>query len=237
MSESRLIQVAIVDYGLGNLFSVKHAFERVGLRAMITSRREDILSVPVVLLPGVGAFGDAMRTLGSLGLVEALHEVAASGKILLGICLGMQLLMKESHEFGRHEGLGLIEGDVLRLPSLDEPGERVKVPQVGWNRIHPFETNHGGTAWKATMLEGLSDGEYMYFVHSFYCRPADPCTTIATARYGRTNFCAALRRGNVFGCQFHPERSGLQGLRVYRNLAGMINQPIGEEQSVGQSGS
>jgi glutamine amidotransferase len=231
MSELRAFDVAIVDYGLGNLFSVKQACEQAGMRALVTSRHEDLRSAPAVVLPGVGAFGDAMRTLEGLGLIEVLREVASEGKILLGICLGMQLLMQESHEFGRYDGLGIIDGDVVPLPNLLEKGRCVKVPQVGWNRIHATSAgaNH---VWKDTVLGGLSDGEYMYFVHSFYCRPERSDVVLATTSYGQTEFCSAVRKGNVFGCQFHPERSGFQGVKVYRNLADMISRLIGEEQRV-----
>ena len=129
-------RVAIVDYGMGNLFSVKHACEQTGLRAIITSHKQEILGAGAVVLPGVGAFGVAMENLAQLDLVDCLREVAASEKILVGICLGMQLLMTESHEYGRHDGLGLIDGDVVRLPSIGEQGEPVTVPQVGWNQVH-----------------------------------------------------------------------------------------------------
>lgn len=237
MSDARGVQVAIVDYGLGNLFSVKHACERAELNAVITSRTQEILAASAIILPGVGAFGDAMQTLVRLDLMDCLREAAASGKILIGICLGMQLLMAESHEFGRHEGLGLIDGDVVRLPNGGENGEYVKVPQVGWNKI--FATGQGGAkaTWKDTPLDGLADGEYMYFVHSFYCRPADPGVALATTRYGQTEFCSVLRLGNVFACQFHPERSGHQGTRFYRTLGVMISKSMAEEHGVQQTGS
>lgn len=237
MADTRGVQVAIVDYGLGNLFSVKHACERAGLNAVITGRKQEILAASAIILPGVGAFGDAMQTLARLDLVDCLREVAASGKILIGICLGMQLLMAESHEFGRHEGLGLIAGDVVRLPNAGESGEYVKVPQVEWNKI--FATGQAGTnaTWKGTLLDGLADGEYMYFVHSFYCRPADSGVTLATTRYGQTEFCSVLRVGNVFACQFHPERSSFHGIRFYRNLGTLINKSMVEEHGAQQTGS
>lgn len=236
MPESRAFDVAIVDCGLGNLFSVKQACERAGMRAIVTALPEDLLSAPAVVLPGVGAFGDAMKTLSALGLVDVLRRVASGGQVLLGICLGMQLLMRESQEFGRHEGLGLIEGDVVRLPSSDTLSGILKIPQVGWNQMRRVPAG-SGDAWECTVLSGLPDGEYMYFVHSFYCRPDAPHVQLATTSYGRTEFCSAVRKGNVFGCQFHPERSGSQGIRVYQNLARMIGCHGEEAQGVEQIGS
>ncbi len=219
-------RVAIVDYGLGNLFSVQRACESVGLHSAITPDKYDTLTADAVILPGVGAFGDAMQSLRELDLVSALRQVAVSGKPLVGICLGMQLLMSESFEFGRHEGLGLIPGSVVPLGEPRENGRRLKVPQVGWNRVRP------AAGWEKTLLEGVAADEFMYFVHSFIVRPADASVAVATTRYGDVEFCAALRARNIFGCQFHPERSGAQGLRMYRNLAAMLHpQTINRERS------
>ncbi len=214
MADASAPQVAIVDYGMGNLFSVQQALEHVGLRAHRTSSSSDLLGADGVILPGVGAFGDAMATLRRLGLVEVLHEVAASGRPLVGICLGMQLLMTQSHEFGRHQGLGLIDGDVVRFEAPQEGGATMKVPQVGWNRI-----TRRDRSWEQTWLEGLQDGTFLYFVHSFYVTPRDPSVVLSTSRYGHIEFCSSLQQGNLIASQFHPERSGPQGLRMYRNLA------------------
>jgi glutamine amidotransferase len=208
--------VAIVDFGLGNLFSVQRACEQAGLAAVITSAKADILGAEAVILPGVGAFGDAMAALRRLDLPAVLAEVAAAGRPLMGICLGMQLLMSESHEFGRHRGLGLVEGEVVRLDNADLGRRRLKVPQVGWNRLAP------AAPWDGTLLEGLAPGEFMYFVHSFYVRPLDPKVALATTTYGPVEFCSCLRQGSVFACQCHPERSGSAGLRVYANLAAAL---------------
>ena len=222
-------QVAIVDCGMGNLFSVKQACEQVGLSASITSLPYEVLGADAVILPGVGAFGDAMETLATLDLVSAIREISVSGKPLVGICLGMQLLMSGSHEFGWHDGLGIIDGEVVRLEESVDGVRNLKVPQVGWNRIHtvhPHTVRDEGpsdtTPWQGTPLERLPDGEFMYFVHSFYPRPVDASIVLSTTRYGSIEFCSSLRRGNVFACQFHPERSGLQGLCLYRNLAKSI---------------
>ncbi len=211
-------QVAIVDFGLGNLFSVSQACRQVGLEAVITEDRRQVLAAQALILPGVGAFGDAMAALHRLDLLGAIREFAASGRPLLGICLGMQLLMGQSYEFGRHPGLGLVEGDVVSLGQPLEDGRRLKVPQVGWNRIEPPP----GGSWQGTLLQGLEPGEFMYFVHSFYCRPRDPGLTLSYTTYGQARFCSALARGSITACQFHPERSGAAGLIVYRNLAARL---------------
>lgn len=219
-------KVVIVDYGMGNLFSVKHACEHVGLKAKITASSEEILAADAVILPGVGAFGDAMASLHSLGLLDVLREVAASRTILIGICLGMQLLMTRSYEFGHHYGLGVIDGEVVRFEGRINGVDKSKVPQVGWNRI--YQTGLG--SWNDSFLEGLADGEFMYFVHSFYTKPTDSNLILSTTRYGDIEFCSSLRRGNVFACQFHPERSGCDGLRIYQNLARYIELSITDTQ-------
>jgi glutamine amidotransferase len=190
------------------------------------------MAADAVVLPGVGAFGDAMETLAKLDLVSVLRDIAASPKPLIGICLGMQLLMTESYEFGRHRGLGIIEGEVVRLEASADGPKVLKVPQIGWNRIYPVGLDHhrdgSGTdhaTWKSPLLQGLPAGEYMYFVHSFYPKPANASVVMSNTRYGPTEFCSSLRFGSVFACQFHPERSGPAGLRVYRNLAQLITSP------------
>jgi len=208
--------VAIVDYGMGNLFSVQQACAHAGLDAVLTASPDDVLAADCVILPGVGAFGHAMDCLRQLGMVDALRETAASDRMLVGVCLGLQLLMSSSEEFGCHEGLGIIEGDVVPFESpVDEHGRELKVPQVGWNRI---EQGQGGP-WAGTPLAEVPDGAYMYFVHSLYVRPADESVVLATSRYGQYRFCSAVMRDNVFACQFHPERSGHEGALVYHAIA------------------
>jgi glutamine amidotransferase len=213
-------KVAIVDYELGNLFSVQHACAHVGLDALVTSSRREIAQADAVILPGVGAFADAMATLERRDLVGVLKDVAGAGRPFLGICLGMQLLMSESTEFGRSPGLGLIAGgvhgiaDVLAAP-------RPKIPHVGWNRM--YVAAPAADAWTDTLLNGIPNGVYMHFVHSYFVRPEDASLTVAVTEYGGLRFCSALRSHNIFACQAHPERSGPFGLAVYRNLATVLN--------------
>ena len=219
---------AIIDFGMGNLFSVRQACEHAGLQAVVTSDPEEVLAADAVILPGVGAFGDAMAALTRQGLVEVLQDLAGTGRPFLGICLGMQLLMTESEEFGRHAGLCIIPGGVTRLAESDGTGARVKVPQVGWNRIQ----RPGGVSWEHSVLEGIPEEAFMYFVHSFYVAPEDPGIVLSTTRYGSTAFCSSLRRGNLFACQFHPERSGPSGVRIYRNFARQVAQAAMEVERV-----
>lgn len=218
--------MAIVDYGMGNLFSVLRACQTVGLEAEITNSSAVVQRAPAIILPGVGAFGEAMDNLRALGLIDVIRAAVEEGKPLLGICLGMQLLMMESWEFGHREGLGIIQGDVVKLPEGMSGGCRLKVPQVGWNGIRPVGDDQlierAGASWSGTVLEGLADGEHFYFVHSYYCRPSDSAV-LALTEYGSLPFSSAVRRDNVQGCQFHPERSGPQGLQIYKNFASIVN--------------
>jgi glutamine amidotransferase len=202
-------RVAIVDYGLGNLFSIQQACRAVGLEADVTDNQKQITAARAVILPGVGAFGNAMSALARLDLIAPLRDYAASGRPLFGICLGMQLLMDESEEFGRQEGLGIIPGTVVRLPS----GPGLKVPQIGWSRVRG---NEG--AWTDTPLDGTRDNTFFYFIHSYYVRPRDTQNIIARSHFGNIDYCCAIRNKSVFGVQFHPERSGPAGIAMYANL-------------------
>jgi glutamine amidotransferase len=224
------LKAAIVDYGLGNLFSIKHACAHVGVEAVITASPKEMTQADLVVLPGVGAFGDAMAALNALDLVSPLREIAVSEKPLFGICLGMQLLMTESWEFGRFKGLGIIEGEVVKFADPKGPQGRLKVPQIGWNRIYPGPVNtvsgdamnSGKNPWVGSALEGLKVGEFMYFVHSYYVKPEKLDVTLSLSSYGDVEFCSSLKHRNIFASQFHPERSGTQGLQVYRNLASSV---------------
>ncbi len=211
--------VAIVDAGMGNLFSVQQACNHAGLAAHITKDPAAVADAPAVILPGVGAFGNAMAGLRAAQLDEAIVEAAASGKPVLGICLGMQLLMESSDEFGTHEGLGLFTGTVERLESDRSVLPARKVPHVGWAPLHA----PSGT-WQSDLLAGIDQGTSMYFVHSYHAVPADEGAILATSHHGEVPFVAAVSRQNVVGLQCHPERSGPQGLRVYANLARSVNE-------------
>src|SRR3989338_3342163 len=193
------VNVAIVDYGLGNLFSVKHACDYVGLRSIVTSNRAEILKADGIILPGVGAFGDAMESLRRLGLISVLKDSATANKPLMGICLGLQLLMEESSEFWLNRGLSILKGNVIHFESPRENNHLLKVPQIGWNRIVSKKS------WVGTPLEGISEGEFMYFVHSFVVCPLDSDVVLSESHYGNVKFCSSFRRGNLFACQFHPE--------------------------------
>ena len=216
-------KVAIVDFGLGNLYSVRHACRKVGLDAEITASRQAILNADAVILPGVGAYRDAMKNLRSLDLVGVLRDIAASDKPLLGICLGMQLLMSESSEFGHHEGLDIIKGTVIHFGQPHEEARTLKVPQIGWNRI---QKSGPGTDWRTSLLAGVPDDAYMYFVHSYIVQPEDQNMVLSTTRYGDVEFCSSLQKGTVFACQFHPERSSQWGIAIYQNLAAYFDRAI-----------
>ncbi len=219
----RELSIAVVDCALGNLQSIRNAFEHVGVDVLVTSDPGRIEAAHAVVLPGVGAFGDAMQVLREHDLVDVLRGVAAAGKPLIGICLGMQLLLCESEEFGRHEGLGIVPGRVRRFPpphrsadALFDAGQ--KVPQVGWNCIAPPTSSTADIHWKDGPLSGIEPGAHMYFMHSYFAEPEDRGVVLCSTRYAGLEYCSALRTGNVVAFQFHPERSGEQGLVIYRNL-------------------
>ena len=207
--------VTVVDYGLGNLFSIGRAFNHLGVSADITSNPEAIRQAGRLVLPGVGAFGDGIRQLQERGLIEPIQEFARSGRPLLGICLGMQLLFDESEEFGQYNGLGLIKGRVIRLKDQDQTGNHVKLPHIGWNELHQPQYSD---QWGPPALDGLVDGDAVYFVHSFIPHPELDSVTIARMSYGGHWYCAAVQKDNVVGVQFHPEKSGEVGLRILQNF-------------------
>ncbi len=209
-------KIAIIDYGVGNLFSVKHACEAFGMEGIITSSAQIIQNSDAVILPGVGAFGSAMQSLEDNGLVPVIRDVAFSGKPFLGICLGMQLLFEKSHEFGLFDGLGIIKGGVVRFSQpLESSEKRHKVPHVGWNTIEaPM-----GKTWEKTFFNSLSSGAYMYFVHSYFAVPTELDIVLTHTTYGNQTFCSSFQYKNILGCQFHPEKSGPEGLMIYKALA------------------
>lgn len=214
--------IAIVDYGVGNLFSLASSLSYLGLENRVTRSEADLAAASRIILPGVGAFGDAMEKLTATGLVPALKREAAAGKPLLGICLGMQMLFDESDEFGIHAGLGLIPGRVEKIPAEAADGTPQRVPNIGWCPLYPAGLPGAGTAgyaaapadFRGTSLAGLQVGEECYFVHSYEAKPAQPADRLADTVYGGRRICAAAQRGSVLGTQFHPEKSGPAGLSI-----------------------
>ncbi|KAB1441297.1 imidazole glycerol phosphate synthase subunit HisH [Pseudodesulfovibrio senegalensis] len=214
--------VAVVDYGVGNLFSVAQALRRFDLNVEITGDWRAVQAADAVVLPGVGAFGPAMQRLRELELDSVIRDVAAMGKPLMGICLGLQLLGRQSSEFGHHEGLGIIDGSVVQLPRVEQQGRVLKLPNIGWQPVLPAPGNE--QAWGKTLLCDVPQGTTMYFVHTFALQVNDPDVCVAVSGYGDHEFCAAVASGSVFACQFHPERSGETGLRMYGSFAKEINE-------------
>jgi len=207
-------RVQIVDYRLGNVFSIQQACRRVGIDAFVSSCPADLPTSDGIILPGVGGFGNAMDNLRELQLLEPLQGIAASGKPLMGICLGMQLLFEESEEFGEHKGLGILPGRIRRIPDQVIQGRRLRVPNVGWNQVSFAERPDA-----ASLLDGIADGEFMYFVHSFFADPSESSDELTATRYGAIRYCSAVLRSNILGVQFHPEKSAGAGLRFYQNWA------------------
>lgn len=200
--------IAVIDYGVGNLFSLSSSLAYLGLENKITRSARELDEASHIILPGVGAFGDAMEKLASTGLVPELERQAENGKPLLGICLGMQLLFEKSYEYGEHAGLGFIQGEVCPLePDLTD--KSLKVPQIGWNALHIVKDD--------PLFQYIHEGEYVYYVHSYYGKN---CTesTLATSEYS-IPVTGAVRAGKVYGTQFHPEKSGDTGLRILKAFA------------------
>lgn len=198
--------IAIIDYDAGNLKSVEKALLALGEDVLVTRDREKLLAADKVILPGVGNFGDAMEKLKSYGLVPVIHELAEMEKPFLGICLGLQLLFERSDEAPGVEGLGILKGEIVRIPD----GEELKVPHIGWNSLH---LHNGGR-----LFRNLPEEPYVYFVHSYYLKAEDPEIVKATTEYGVT-IDASVEQGNVFACQFHPEKSSRVGLKILENFA------------------
>jgi imidazole glycerol-phosphate synthase subunit HisH len=205
--------VAVIDYGVGNLLSVRRALEHCGVTVTVTGDSELILAAAHVVLPGVGAFANAMAQLRQSRLDLVAKEVSARGIPLLGICLGMQMLMDESEEFGVNSGLGLIPGRVVPIPAAAADGQQRKIPHIGWNSlIFPKDR----VSWSGTPLNDVNPGDAVYFLHSYMADTSNAVDRLADCLYGGAPISAAIGRGNVFGCQFHPEKSGEIGLKVLR---------------------
>ena len=200
--------IAIIDYGVGNLFSLQSSFKAIGADITVTNDKNIIKDAEKIILPGVGAFEDAAKKLNRSGLGELVINQAKSGKPLMGICLGMQLLLEKSFEFGEHKGLGLIPGEIR--PISEVIPENLKVPQIGWNALD-FKGE------KSPLFKYINDGDFVYFVHSYYASGCED-SLLATTDYGK-DICAAVAKDNVAGMQFHPEKSGEAGLNILRAFA------------------
>lgn len=197
--------VAVVDYGVGNLFSLSSSLKAIGADAEVTGERDKIEAADKIILPGVGAFSDAKKKLDEAGLTEVIIERANAGVPLMGICLGMQLLFEKSFEYGEHDGLGLIRGRVIPMQGVID--KDLKIPHIGWNALH--FTEH-----KSDLFKYINENDCVYFVHSFFASDCEK-NTIATAEYSK-ELTAAVQRENVYGCQFHPEKSGEVGLKILK---------------------
>lgn len=196
--------IAIIDYGVGNLFSLKSSLKMIGAEVKVTSDAEAIRKADKLLLPGVGAFEDAARKLNESGLRDVILEEVKAGKPILGICLGMQMLFEKSYEYGEHQGLGLLKGSVVPMEGVI-PAE-LKIPHIGWNALHFVR--------QGKLFKYVKENECVYFVHSFYATGCED-SLLATAEYG-AELTAAVEKGNIMGCQFHPEKSGDVGLRILK---------------------
>jgi glutamine amidotransferase len=208
-------EVTLIDYGVGNLLSVQRGLEHCGAKVILTADPEQILVAKRVVLPGVGAFGNAMQALERLRLVSVIRELAHRKTPLLGICLGMELLLEESEEFGVTAGLGLIPGRVIPVPDQTLSGETQKIPHIGWSALFPSSASVG---WRETLLQDNRRGEAAYFVHSYMAVPTDPAHCIADCLYGGHKIAATIGRDQITGCQFHPEKSGEVGLKILRRF-------------------
>jgi len=201
------LTIVIIDYEMGNLKSIYKCLKHINVESVITDNPKVILNADGVILPGVGAFGDAMRHLNEKNLIPIIHQVAEEGKPLFGICLGLQLLFSKSSEMGRHDGLDLIKGEVVPfdISKVD------KVPQIGWNSVRFIDGTH-------FLVQGIPNESFFYFVHSFYGIPKDEKIILGQTKYGELEYCSVVCKDNVFATQFHPEKSSKNGIQLYRNF-------------------
>lgn len=208
-------KIVIIDYGVGNLYSLIRAFKFFGVDAIVAEDAETLGQANGVVLPGVGSFAAGMRGLKIRGLEKKILDIAQSDKPMLGICLGAQIMMSQGHEFGVCPGLDIIKGQVVHFPDLTA---KEKVPQVGWNKIVPPQAG----AWLGTILDSFTENNQVYFVHSYILEPEFKENILALTTYGDHTFCSAVKRGNIYGCQFHPEKSGRAGLKIIDNFINLI---------------
>lgn len=205
------MRIVIIDYGVGNVKSIINAFENQGVDVILSRDKEVISNADGVVLPGVGAFSHGMNNLNKYNLVDVIKDYVKTGKPLLGICLGMQMLLEESDEFGKTKGIGLIKGKVIKLPV--KQSSIIKLPHISWNEIRPKKTE-----WENSILDSIDVGSDMYFVHTFVAKPDDENDVLSTSEYFNIKFCSSIKKGNIYGCQFHPEKSSKTGLKIVRNF-------------------
>lgn len=206
-------KVVIIDYQLGNLFSVKQACDTVGMNAKISSEKNDVLEADALILPGVGAFIEAMNNLRKFGLDTAIKEKVKSGTPLFGVCLGQQLLFTESEEFGAGSGLDLISGVIKRFPESFED-RKIKVPHIAWNTIYKANID-----WSLSPLASIKNNDFMYFIHSYYVKPTNDFCVLTRSNYDGIEFCSSIQQENIFATQYHPEKSADKGITIYKNWA------------------
>ena len=211
-----MTKVTIVDYGVGNLLSVKRGFEYSGVDVEVSSELADIKNASRIVLPGVGAFRNGMDELKGRNLVDVICDASNRGVPILGICLGMQLLFEIGEEFGRTDGLGLVPGKVKAISGESGRGLKIRVPHIGWNEIRPVES---ASSWEKTVLASVHVGQAMYFNHSFLVEPTDNRCVIAASEYGSNLIPSVIKHENISGCQFHPEKSGHSGLQILKVFA------------------
>ena len=208
------MKISIIDYEIGNVKSIINAFRKIGIEPLLTNNREIILNSDGLILPGVGAFAHGMKNLQKYGLQKIIYDFVDTNKPFMGICLGMQMLMEESEEFGITKGLGLIEGKVIKLPTQNSNYE--KLPHVSWNEIIKYDIT-----WQNTIFHGIPEQSDMYFVHSFVSAPLDEKNILSVTEYSDYKFCSAIKKNNIYGCQFHPEKSGEIGLKIMQNFVNL----------------
>jgi len=208
-------KIVIVDYGIGNLQSVAQVFAHLNNPVSISSNNKEIMSADALVLPGVGAFGHAMNNLKELNLDKSILEFVQTGKSLMGICLGFQLLFSESEEFGNHKGLDIIKGKVLKFTNNNGLDLGIKISQVGWNKIYKPVISVDN--WNKSPLREIQNMDYMYFVHSYYVEPEITNEILTLTQYGGKEYCSSILKDNIFAVQFHPEKSAWQGIRIYKN--------------------
>jgi glutamine amidotransferase len=207
--------ISVIDYGVGNLLSVERGFNHCGAEVKFVSTPAEIQAAEKLVLPGVGAFPNGMASLSNLDLVSAIQDFSLTSRPMLAICLGMQLLLDESEEFGKTKGLGIIEGLVSVLPNTDALGAKQKIPHIGWNKLH---MRQGEETWQDSILNGLSSGDATYFTHSYMATPKHIEELLAYTPYGAIDVPAVITKNYITGCQFHPEKSGEVGLSILRNF-------------------